>query len=75
MTATHMPTPCGMVPIREPVRQELSQMTDREVADKALKSGPFIDPEAYAELLHRGLSAPGWFHDDTYKEIERRESA
>ena len=73
MTAKYMPTPCGPVPIREHVRQELSEMTDREVADRAF-SGPFIDPESYAELLHRGLSAPGWFHEDTYKEIERRES-
>lgn len=73
MTAMHMITPVGKLPIREGIRMVLSKMTDREVADAALRSGPFIDPESYAELCHRGLSGAGIYESDTYELIEKRE--
>ena len=74
MSAQYMPTPCGPVPIREHVRKKMAVMSDREIADQAL-GGAFIDPEYYAELLHRGLSGPGMHKEDTYKLIEQREQA
>lgn len=73
MAATHMITPVGKLPIREGIRVALSKMTDREVADAVLRSGPFIDPESYAEFCHRGLSGPGMYESDTYGLIEKRE--
>lgn len=74
MTATHMDTPVGPIRIREEVRLEMADMTDREIADRAL-GGRFIDPEFFAELLHRGLSGPGMYAHDTYRIIEGRENA
>ena len=74
MTATHMPTPCGPMPIRENVRKEMADLSDRQIADRAL-GGRFIDPEYYAELLHRGLSGPGMHKEDTYRLIKERERA
>ena len=67
-----MPTPVGPMPIRASVVKAMDTMTDREVANKAFE-GPFIDPEHFAELLHRKLSAPGMFEVDTYRLIEDRE--
>jgi hypothetical protein len=75
MTAKFMKTPVGDMPIRKHVIQAMSKMTDREIADRALRSGRFIDPEYFAELCHRGLSGPGMFEVDTYELIEKRESA
>lgn len=73
--ATHMATPVGAIAISESIAETFKYMSDREIADKALKSGPFIDPEYYAELLHRGLSGPGMYTEDTYRLIEQREQA
>lgn len=75
MAAKYMATPVGPMPIREHIVNEMALKTDREIADQALKSGPFIDPEYYAELLHRGLSGPGMMTEDTYRLIEEREKA
>ena len=72
MSATHMQSPIGPLPIRRHVIKEMEGKTDREIADGTFVNG-FIDPEYFAELCHRGLSGPGWFQKDTYTEIERRE--
>ena len=52
MTATHMQTPVGPIPIRAAIIEEMAGLSDREIADKAL-GGRFIDPEYFTELLHR----------------------
>jgi hypothetical protein len=49
-------------------------MTDREIADKALKSSSYIDPEFFAELVNRGLSWRGCAIEDTYRMIGEREA-
>lgn len=75
MSAKYMRTPVGPMRIREEIRVRFAGMTDREIADQAIDNGtPFVDPEFYAELCHRGLSGPGWFKADTYREIEKREA-
>lgn len=73
MTATHMQTPVGPMPIREGVRESLSKMADREVADAAF-DGPFINPEPFAELCHRGLCFRGDMESDVYQRVALRES-
>ncbi|PWG61735.1 hypothetical protein [Sediminicurvatus halobius] len=73
-TATHMRTPVGPVPIRPEIQLRLAEMSDREVADAAFQmSARFINPEMYAELVHRGLSGPGVSVGETYRLIEARE--
>lgn len=72
MTATHMQTPVGLMPIRESEIRANAALTDRELADKAI-GGRFIDPEAFAELCERRLCFRGWSKADTYNEIARRE--
>jgi len=71
MTATHMPTPCGFMPIRKELRDEMAGMNDRQIAENAF-SGPFIAPEYYAELMHRGLAGPGISREETTRLIEQR---
>ena len=73
MAARYMRTPIGPVPIREAIVEAQSRMTDRQVADAAFAS-EFIDPEAFAELVHRGLCGPGMFQKDVYRLIEQREA-
>ncbi len=60
------------VMIREHVRKAHAEMTDRDVACQAF-AGPFIDPEAYAELMHRGLAGPGMSEADTWARVAERE--
>lgn len=67
-------TPVGRFPVPDGIATDLDNMTDRQVADRAL-SGGFIEPYAYSELLERGLSGPGMFKEDTYRLIEQREAA
>ena len=74
MPALKMRTPVGVMPIRDELIDQMSSMTDRQIAEKALDSGPFIDPEFYAELCNRGLSGPGMHRHDTYRLIHIRES-
>lgn len=55
--ATHMPTPCGPMPIPHSKRLEFASMTDAEIRKQALDNGtPFIDPMAFAEMLHRRMT-------------------
>lgn len=75
MTATHMKTPVGDIPIRESIRKEMATMTDRQIADKALRDAPHINPEYFAELCHRGLCGPGVYRKDVYRMIQEREMA
>ena len=75
MATQWMHTPIGPMPMRASAVTKHEVMSDREIADQALRNGtPHIDPEAYSELLHRGLSGPGWTEAATYQEIERRET-
>lgn len=64
MVAKTMPTPVGYMPIRKNVILEMQNMSDRKIADHVF-DGVFIDPEYYAELLHRKLSGPGMRQADT----------
>ena len=71
-----MDTPIGPVAIRKEIVEQQSKMTDRQVADEAFKSIPgFINPEAFAELAHRGLVCRGMFEADIYRLIDKREEA
>jgi hypothetical protein len=69
-----MKTPLGNIPIRQEVASKFPSMTDREIADKALKSSSYIDPEFFAELVNRGLSWRGCAIEDTYRMIGEREA-
>lgn len=72
MSATHMQTPVGPLPIRRHLVERFKTMTDREIADETF-SGGFINPEAFAELVDRGLCFRGDFEQDVYRRIERAE--
>lgn len=75
MPATHIQTPIGPIAIHPSAAAKLHAMTDREVAAQAFESVPgFIDPEALAELVDRGLAGPGMFMADIYRRIEVREA-
>lgn len=73
MPARFMKTPFGRMEIRPGIVEVQARMTDRQVADAAF-AGSFIDPEAFAELAHRGLCSPGMFQKDVYRLIEQREA-
>ena len=54
--ATHMQTPVGPMPIPEWARRDFERMSDDQIRKQALDNGtPFIDPMAFAEMLHRGM--------------------
>ena len=63
MTATHMQTPVGPLPIRQGLIERFKTMTDREIADETFRGG-FVNPEAFAELVDRGLCRRGDFEAD-----------
>lgn len=73
MPATHMQTPVGPLPIRRGLIERFETMTDREIADDTFRGG-FINPEAFAELVDRGLCKRGDFEADVYRRIERNEA-
>ncbi len=75
MSATHMKTPIGKIPIRTEIIKEMLKKSDREIAEQALNSSSFIDPEYYAELCARGLSGPGMKKKDTYALINAKEKS
>ena len=75
MPATHMQTPIGPLPIRRHLAERFASMTDLEIADETFKSQPgFINPEAFAELVDRGLCRRGDFEADVYRRISERAS-
>lgn len=72
MSASTMRTPVGPMPIRPEVIEEMAAKTDLQIANEALKSGPFVNPEYYSELCDRGLSGPGMTTEDTMEKIFQR---
>lgn len=72
MPATHMQTPVGRLPIRRAMIERFQSMTDREIADETFRGG-FINPEAFAELVDRGLCFRGDLERDVYDRIDRVE--
>lgn len=52
--ATHMETPMGHVAIRESEKNKFSAMNDEQLFTHTDVNG-FICPEAFAEVMHRGL--------------------
>lgn len=74
MAATLLDTPCGLFPIREHIVKRHAAMSDIEIADATFKSQPgFINPEAFAELKHRGLIFRGDYEEDVYRRIAARD--
>lgn len=69
MAATHMQTPVGPLPIRKHLAERFLTMTDREIADETFRGG-FINPEAFAELVDRGLCFRGDREADVYARID-----
>lgn len=74
MPATHIKTPVGPLPIRRHVIERFASMTDREIVDETFKSIPgFINPEAFAELVDRGLCHRGDFESDVDRRLAVRD--
>jgi hypothetical protein len=70
-----MQTPIGPVAIRKHLVEQFATMTDREIADETFRERGFINPEAFAELCHRGLCFRGDRENDVYRRVEERESS
>lgn len=70
--ATHYPTPVGNMPIRDSVREKLTNVSDRELVDH-IASHRYVDPEYIGEAIHRELIWRGATSQEIYAAVKERE--